>query len=77
MASASGSSVQFPRPKSDEDSWAGQSNRHAVRVMPLGADNNSTRKSKTAWANEINPLGTPTPIDAYSTGSFRKWPTEG
>ena len=39
----------------------------------LGSANASTAAARTAWANDSNPYGTPTPLSAQTSGSFYKW----
>jgi hypothetical protein len=39
----------------------------------LGATNMSTAGARTAWANQSDPYGTPTPLSKQTAGSFYNW----
>lgn len=39
----------------------------------LGAKNSSSAAARTAWKNESNPYGTPTPLSKETSGSFYNW----
>lgn len=39
----------------------------------LGAKNSSSSAARTAWKNESNPYGTPTPLSKETSGSFYNW----
>jgi hypothetical protein len=47
--------------------------RGVTSPRPLGSTNMSSAQARTAWANQSDPYGTPTPLSKQTAGSFYNW----
>jgi len=58
---------------SQQTGQAIQPYRGVSAPRPLGATNMSSAQARTAWSNQSDPYGTPTPLSKQTAGSFYKW----